>query len=588
MANPLQIKTRIEVVKERMASILRKLATEYNSGVIKSPAELHHRVYRELEAFYNSIGKNTFKPIKAWGPPYSDDHNTMVRQLRDDFLTLYQEVIYMTDDLKKNFEQVELERQSFLARLSKIESLVKNIDLNIREADYTVVFRDNFVDYEHYRKDATELPAANLSADEGLLTLARVDSERFNEYATITIIEGNGFPGNTHIVRSVGDTLKFEGQEELHINLADILDGNTDTWFEYELFELTDRTRQITQGMDFEYKEAIEWITSEREGLRCVFQIDLPKPKTMNWLSLSPFIPSDKGSSPAIIEKIMVTDEKGNVSSMGFGESFDGSKGYLFPRQKCRTITIYLRQPVAYETTVGHFYFKQVNKNDVTAISQRTEQDGIRIHGPVPSVKNLGVTYDTGKQQILYPVAAYGDKIKDEDEKKRNLFDIPATPSNVQAGLEQVSAYRYVIGLRDVLLASYMFEPESEYVSEPFYSSTPIKAIELDVDVDIPAQFPQDQDWLEYYISVDDGQNWHRIYPRNVYKAQAKTKYLFNSGMQKSGRIDEIGYIESLTEIHQVQLKIILKRPEDIKDAEYYTPIVYGYELHALTAEELI
>lgn len=587
MANPLQIKNRITVIKEKMKTILRDLGRAYEAGQIKSPAELQHRVYQQLQEFYDSIGKNTFKPIKAWGPPYSADHNLMIQRMLDDFSTLYSEVILMTNDLANNYEQVELERQSFLARLTKIDGLVKNIDGNIKEADYTVVFRDNFVDYDRFLTGGTTLTPANLSADEGLLTLAKVDGEVFNEYATITIVEGNGFPGNTHIVRSVSGSLKFDGQEKMHINMADILDGNSDTWFEYEMFELTDSTRQTTQGMDFEYREAIEWATVGGD-LRCVMKIDFAKPKTMNWFSISPFIPSDKGATPAVIEKIIVTDDKGSISSMAFGESFDSTKGYLFPRQSCKTIMIYLSQNVAYETMIGHFFFKQVNTADIAVMNQKNEQEGIRIHGPVTSVKNLGVTYDTGSREILYPVASYGDTIKDEDAKKNELFSIPATPTNVHAGLEQVSAYRYVIGLRDVNLASYTFDKESEYVSTPFISATPLTGVELDVDVDIPTIFDAATDWVEYYISIDEGQNWHPIFPRNVYRSQAKTKYLFNSGVPKEGRVDEIGYLESLTDIYQIQLKIVLRRPETIKDAQFYTPIVYGYELHVTTAEELV
>jgi len=587
MTNPLQIKTRITVIKEKMKTILRNLSRSYESGDIKSPSELQHRVYKELQEFYDSIGKNTFKPVKAWGPPYSADHNGMIKQMRDDFMTLYAEVILMTSDLANNYEQVELERQSFLARLTKVDSLIKSIDGNIREADYTVVFRDNFVDYDQFQTGGTNLTPANLSADEGLLTLAKLESETFNEYATVTIIDGNGFPGNTHMVRAGDGTLKFDGQENMHINLADVLDGNGDTWFEYELFELTNSTRKTTLGMDYEYKEGMQWATVGGD-LRCVMKIEFGKPKIMNWLSVSPFVPSDKGSIPALIEKIIVTDDKGSVSSMAFSEEFDSTKGYLFPRQSCKSIVLYLNQKIAYETMVGHFFFKQINTGDIVVMNKDNEQEGLRVHGPVTSVKNLGVAYDTGSQEILYPVVAYGERILDEDAKKSELFSVPATPTNVHAGLEQVSAHRYVIGMRDINMASYTFDKESEYVSTPFVSATPLSSIELDVNADIPAIFDADTDWLEYYVSTDDGQNWHPIFPRNIYRSEAKTKYLFNSGVPKEGRVDEVGYIESLTDIYQVQLRIVLRRPEDVKDAQFYTPIVYGYELHVTTAEELI
>lgn len=585
MANPLQIKNRIAVIKSKMTAILRQIAKDYDAGLIRSDAELQHRIFQELNKFYQSIGKSTFEPIYAWGPPYSKDHNQMMTQIQDDLLTLYSEVIYMTKDLMGNFEQVELERQSFDSRLKKLEDTLKGIGLNLSEPDRKLIFRDYFVDQDQYAPDMVKGTPAQLSAEEGLLTLARVDDETYNDYASITIVEGNGFPGNTHVVRSVGSSLKYDGQEGLHISLSDILDGNADTWFEYEIIELTEQAEALTEGKGFEYSEAIDWITKGTDPLRLVVKIELDKAKTMNWLSLSPFVPSDKGSTPPVIEKIVISDDKGTIHTAGEQETFNSQKGYLFPRQKCKTITMYLRQDTGYETTVGHVFYKQINKESMNIVSSEIK-DGIRVHGPAVSIQNLGITYDTGLQQIVYPIQKFGDTIVGEEEKKQNLFNIPVVSQNLHAGLEQVPARRYVIGLRDASLASYSFEMESEYVSKPFYSTTPLKEIELEIDTDIPAIFPQDQEWLEYYISVDSGRNWNPIHPRNTYRSAAITKYIINSSTPKEVRTEEIGYIESLTEVHQVQLKILLKRPEGITDASYYTPIVYGYELHALAAEE--
>lgn len=584
MANQLQIKNRTAVIKEKMTAIMRTIAKDYDAGRIKSPAELQHRVYQDLKAFYASIGKPTFQPKLAWGPPYSSDHNTMMKQLQDDLVTLYSEAIYMTQDLSDNFQQVELERQGFDNRLQKLTDELKGISLGLA-ADREIIFRDYFVDHEQFAKDMVKLEPANLSAKEGLLTLARTESDEFNEYASITILSGNGFPGNTHIVRSISSTLKFDGEEELHINLSDILDGNADTWFEYEIMEISDQGEAVTESKGFEYQEAIDWITHGTDPLRLVVQISLDKAKTMNWVSLSPFIPSDKGSTPAVIEKIIIDDGQGTVYTTGQQETFDTEKGYLFPRQKVSTIQIHLRQNTGYEVSMGHMYFKQINK-ETASIVGAAQNEGVRIHGPGPSIRNLGVVYDTGKREIIYPIQKFGDKIEGEAEKKRLLFTPPSMPNNILTGLEQVDGWRYVIGMRDAVIANYVFGTESEYVSKPFYSTTPLKEIELEVDFDLPAVFPQDEEWISYAISIDGGQNWNPIHPRNTYRSEAITKYIINSGTAKEARVPEIGYLDSLTDIFQLQLQITMKRPNTITDAQFYTPIIYGYELHVTTQEE--
>jgi hypothetical protein len=589
MANELMIKKRIEVVKETMTAILRRLSSEYERGEIKSPAELQHRVYHSLQKFYESIGFPTFHQIHAWGPPYSSDHNQMMQQILTDIDTLYGEIQYMTEDIRGNFEQVELERQSFTKRISEVETILRRIEANFTELDDVLAFRDDFTSIDRYNKEAVSGTAAYLSADEGILTLNRTNGESFNEYATITILKGDGLPGNTHIVRSTGDSLKFDGEENLHINLADILDQNSDTWFEYELFELTRQAEDITQRKDFRYREPIKWIDRDVESMRCVIQIELPKAKVMNWVSIMPYIPADRGALPSRIEKVVVSDEKGTIKGMGFEELFASGKAFVFPRQKCKTITIYLRQDTSYLTDVGHFYFMEVNKEEVKVMDEKRQFDGIRIHAPVlPAIENIGVSYDTEKDEIVFPLTKYGDTIGNEDSKKKNLFTIPETDDIILAGIEKVPAYRYAVGMRDAVLATYQFANSSQYISTEFISATPIREVQLEADFEVPDIFPDDQDWVRFYISVDKRQSWHEIHPKDVHKEGVKTRYLFNSGTPKDGRLDEVGYIETLSDVYEVEMKIELNRPHDIEDAEFYTPVVDSYEIQALTIEEVM
>lgn len=584
MANDLQIKRRIDVVKNRMLEILRHLASETERGVIKSAAELQHRVYHELQKFYESIGTPSFKQIEAWGPPYSEDHNLMMSQILTDLHTLYGEIENMTGDIQSNFEQVELERQSFLKRIAEVESLVGNLKTKVKQDYDVLVFQDDFVSVDNYDKTASQGTPAYLSTSESLLTLNRIQGESFNEYAMITVIDGNGVPGNTHVVRSVGDQLKFEGEEELHINLASILDENGDTWFEYEIFEVPQQTQMITQGKDFRYREAVDWVKNDIRSLRCVIQITLSKEKNMNWISFAPYVPFERGAMSSTIEKVVVSDEKGNMKGMGFEEGFDSSKAFIFPRQKCKTITIYLRQDTPYPTTVGHFYYKQIDKENVSMLDSEHIHDGVRVHGTPPSIEDLGVSYDSGTKEIVYPIVKYGDTIENEMEKKQNLFvpkPIASTGEEVLTGIEQVYAFRYMIGMRDAKFANYRFSSASEYVSVPYISSTPIKEITLDADYDIPESFG-DGEWVRFFISVDDGQRWHEIHTEDVFKSGIKKRYVINSNLPKDGRLEENGYIETIEDVHEVRLRIQLTRPVDIEESEFYTPVVYRYELNAL------
>lgn len=584
MTNDLQIKRRIDVVKNRMVEILRHLAAQKEQGVIKSPAELQHVVYHELQKFYEAIGNPSFKQIKAWGPPYSADHNLMIEQMLNDLYTLYAEVKNMTEDVKSNYEQVELERQSFMKRISEVETTVQTISTKIKEDLDVIVFRDNFSSVDYYNRDGVRGIPAHLSSDDGILTLNRIQGEEFNEYANITIIKGDGLPGNTHVVRSTNNHLKFDGEEELHINLADILDGNGDTWFEYESFQISEHTQALTQNKDFRYKESIDWVNQEIRSMRCVLKIDFTKSRNMNWLSFTPYIPSDRGALPAIIEKVVVSDDKGDMQGLGFEEQFNRGKAYIFPRQRCKTITLYLRQDTSYPVDIGHPYFKQVNQESTSILDEEYIHSGVRVHGVNPSIENLGVSYDTGKSEIIYPIRKFGDTIDNESIKKQNLFTVPsvsATGETVLSGMERLPAYRYMIGLRDVHLANYQFSHESQYVSVPFVSPRSIKEVSMDATLDIPDRF-YEGDWVKFFITINKGRTWHPIDLKDVHKQGTKTRYLFNSKTPKEGRLDEVGYIESPEDVYEIQIKIELSRPVNIEDETYYTPVVYGYELHVL------
>lgn len=583
MANDIQIKMRIDTVKERMVDLINEMMTLHRNGVFKSEAELQNKVFHALQQFYDSVGRETFRQIKAWGPPYSSDHNGMMEQILYDLTNLYEESIRMTSDVERNFEQAEIERQAFLKRISEIEAIAKSIESNLNQDTDIQVFREDFTDIERYDQDATNGIRAYFSSNERLLTLHRVISQDLNRFAKVTVIKGDGLPGNTHIAHSVDGAIKFEGENELHINMASMIDQNSDTWYEYELFQTAAHVQEWTEGKDFRYKEVVEWVKNDLRSMRCVIQITFDEPKTMNWLSFMPYVPSDKGALPCRIEKVVVNDGKGNMRGMGFEEEFDTSKAFIFPQQECKEITLYLRQDVAYPTDVGHFYFKQIDSITTTVGDEPHTHDGVRVHGDIPSIEHLGVSYDTGKGEILYPAVSIDGKIENEAEKRQALFtpsSLSATGETVMSGIELVPALRYMVGIRDIMLSDHVFEIQSLYISAPFSIGREIKEISLEHKHDIPGVFGEG-DWIQYHISVDDGRNWHPIHSADTYRENSKIRYIFNSNVPKEGRLEEYGYLDTENPVEAVRMRIILSRPGEAAFMSY-TPVVHEYQLNAL------
>src|SRR5690606_4263566 len=73
--------------------------------------------------------------------------------------------------------------------------------------------------------------------------------------------DSNGFPGNNWEVSMVSDDLltgtfgyEFIGESDNHGNYGAMIDGNPNTWFEYERVNLRDHEkRKITKNLGWEY-----------------------------------------------------------------------------------------------------------------------------------------------------------------------------------------------------------------------------------------------------------------------------------------------------------------------------------------------
>lgn len=151
---------------------------------------------------------------------------------------------------------------------------------------------------------------------------------------------------------------------------------------------------------------------------------------------------------------------------------------------------------------------------------------------------------------------------------------------------------RFVIGIRDIDIFSYIFSERSEIVSKPYVIPKPISKISLTVDEQIPKIFYSgshsgtENDWIKYYVSVDDGVSWTRISPMQHRYTVAEDGLNFvpqiinvNSGITSEDRDNPLAYIDTSAPVYAVRFRAVLSRPVDITDAESYTPVLSSYSL---------
>ena len=579
MANLLQMTNKSEMLEKKADQIVGDVIADIKRNDIPNRAEYIHRIYIALRDFYDSIGKPTMKNRPAEVFPISKDYNDMMSEIRKDFAILNDDISELIKTLDDAYKQIELDR-TMISNL--IESTDKKYEkTSINSISNQNVFLESFITLGYFDTELCEETPCNINTLYKRMSLANEKLINLNQNAVVEIQEkSNGFPGNTHQVNLISNKIKFLGESGLRINLTDILDGNDETWFEYELYNIPENERLDKINLGFNYSEGISWI-SDVSSLNLDLRIFFANAELMNNIALKPFIASDKDYAAAKIVSLKISDSSGKlIDIVSSEEIFNTDKAYYFEPIKCKNIFISLRQPNTYKTDIGHFYYKSIGMNNVDYFKSQKEDMIFRVNGPVPSIQNLGIVYDTKQKKLIQPSSLNKEAGKNDNLVKNNLFNlVPDTNGSINA-LEHFEANRFLIGIRDISCFNFSYKEKSEYVSTKFTSTKPISNISMIVDDFIPKLFPQsDKDYIRYYFSINDGLEWHPIIPRGLNKLEGYSKYIINSGTPANYRDKSTGYIETPQNEYSIRIKIILERPTDIEGSEFYSPMVNSYKV---------
>jgi hypothetical protein len=271
--------------------------------------------------------------------------------------------------------------------------MATDFNLMANESEPNVVyFKDSFTDYSNVDTTISSGAIVNISTSEGIATLARTKSTDCESKAKVTVVAGNGDAGNYYVAKrtqvstddgSIVINAKYVSDDGAHDDPAAIIDGRPDTWFEYQLVNISDADKAITKGYD------IDWARGKEYGdkLRLRIVIDLVNVQDVNWIDINPYIPeksngrvyiySIKTSADGIdydsvsdgttilnseISRISHTYDKdkifvGNVYS---NEKIASQGTFWFPPRKTRFIEIVMDQDQPYTDTVGHTYYEKV------------------------------------------------------------------------------------------------------------------------------------------------------------------------------------------------------------------------------------
>ena len=526
MGNLLQYTDKSKTIDNKLSALLAKINYQYKNGEIRTETEYYYRIKTALNTFYDSLTKPSFTYRPAVSTPISSEYNAMINESYNDMEYIIKDCEALKDYVSQSFVDAQLSRTMMTNQLTYLMSKVNNIQqsLAVNQGRGMVVFSDSFNDFNNVGNSDSD-NACTIDTFDGILTLKNISSSN----AKISSVEidnevSNGFPGNTHCVDTLNGDIHFIGQEGLHIDPTAIVDGNKDTWFEFELFNITDKVRKDCNSYGFDYEEGVSWVNNDTKALRLKLIINFVNDTVCSWISILPYFSDAKGGTYCIMEKCEVFSSNNYVYKVAENKIFNEVLTCAFPAQTINRVEITFIQDIKYLCKIGHFYYTNVNTDNMSMFQNFEDADIFtRIDGPKPNVTMLGLKYDPVTKWL-----DYRDKttsIPSDSYIKANLFTIPESTIDRKSNSEIIDAYRYMIGIREIRMPNCSFVNHSEYISKIFKTDENITSIMLETDEYIPGDNP---DILKYFISVDNGNTWYKITPiQRAYEGEYK--YFINN-----------------------------------------------------------
>ena len=578
MGNLLQYTDKSKIIDEKINSMIAAVQYDYANGNIKTESEYYYRIKNLLTEFYKSLTVPMFKFRPAVTTPISSEYNSMINEAYSDMKYIIDDCEMLKDFVSRSFSDAELTRGMMSNRINYMTRQIASLESQSQVSENTdgmIVFTELFSDLEHIGNmdDAESLCVDTANS------FLRLRSWSYIEIPVVNIMidenESNGLPGTSHIASSLNGELYFDGQDKLHNDISSIIDDNSDTWFEYEIFNITDNVRSACNSYGFEYEEGVRWITDDNAlRLKLVLYVNSTLPCT--WVSLNPYLSEIKGIKNSYIEKCDIITTENITYRVAENVAFDDVVSCTFPAHTVQRVEITFVQGSKYLTKVGHFYYTAVDTNNVSLFQDTDDTDLFsRVDGPKPSVGLLGCKYDPKTQWVKF------QQSKDEEEydsvySKSRLFEPFESTVDRKSCVETVDAYRYMIGIRDISLVSCSFVESGKYISVRYETSEEITSVSLEADEYIPSGNIES---VRYFISFDNGVIWHKIYPihrayMGIYKYFVNTDSIANQlGNRTDKRTQSVSVLGRADHVH---VKIEMDRDPDVP---YVSPIVNNYRL---------
>lgn len=610
----------------QLMTLVQDFLDEYSKGEM-TDIELVSEQINDIVTQYNAIDGRPmldFEDYVKGEPAESDKMNRMWKRLQDDINIVQDqlEVLRAAVVFVHNFIVTEVE----LAKNQNAQAANKLKTLQL----YTTANDSSVIQFGDYFNNLDFVDLALVPSDQkphllaaGQVSLAREPkTTNLTDDIDVRVLDtSNGFSGNNQeiadpsnaIVDPVDNKPTYIFKSEIdgrHAELDDAIDGQPNTWFEYENYWVSPGDRQKAKDLNFVYRAVgsaantavsndvnpagaatntttglIDWAKGPANGILVLnLEFDLKEPRVLNAISITPFGLEINKNAPINI-KLVQTSENGtdwtpispqnvyvatdaNLQSARSAENVSiGSALFAFDERSVRYVRMTMEQKEAIACNIGHLYYE--TKKTVTYEKKVV---------PHPSIPNATTT-------LNIPITHGGDRaegpIPPVNEPDRYYSDNGLLSGNLVQGVEYFVGKRWAIGIRDILIEESKYKETTIVVSKPFRVAGVIDRVSIEADTFIPSNFPEDPDslWIKFFVSPDDGLNWYPI-------SRIQDDYLgipeviaFNDPIPAEFREIGVDYIATNSVVNSLRVKVEMSRPEELDSS---SPILRSYKLKVI------
>lgn len=578
----------------RLISVLQR---QYGILQFKSQDEIVELFNKALTDFQEKAGKSLtdYEPVYKSEPPSSTKMNRFWANLSTDISILDEQVELLRAAAIDLFNSVTVEIKKAENSSLQAQNKLKTLELYSNVSDPSLIFfGDNFINDEYIDWDAMS-PSENraLLLGHGMVGLGveNVENVLDNTSPKIRILEGsNGFLGNNQELLALPVTTVAPGEPSpdttvnrffkhsfKNPNDTDMLiDGKPETWIEFEKYWIDPAEANAAQNFNFDYKfvDKEEWqylkpfvkansTVSWADGFNALgtgslvlnLEIDLKSPKRVNLIELLPFGLEDNINNPILIKTVQVSLDKTvwftlYPKSTYLANSIDrrvldidayhiyvGKGVWAAPGEQVRFVRFEIVQEQPISSEIGHHYY-----------IAKDSQTSTRVLGPIPPVDETS----------LYT-------------SSRNLGN-----ADIVQHIEAIPGKRWAIGIRDINVSSNVYYETSTFVSKRFEAGGVIDRVAVDAEVEIPAHYDSSHNWVKFYVSPDNGNQWFPISRIQDDFLGIPEIIAFNDPTPVAMREPGVAYHEVSQAVTSIRLKVELTRPTQ---DEYTTPILHPYKI---------